>query len=130
MRKWTAWCGGGVSLLLVCLAVPAFGATATLTWTDNSTNEMGFEVQRKAELCAGVAGTWGPLGAVSANVATYADATVAEGAPYCYRVRAWNTVDGTPTGTKQYSAWSNTAGATIPFSVPAAPGSLGITVAP
>lgn len=101
----------------------------TLTWTDNATNELGFTIQRKAEACAGTA-AWADLASVAANVTTYADLTVAEGSTYCYRLNAWNTVDGTPTGTKQYSAWSNSAGAAVPFSVPAVPSQLGVTYAP
>jgi len=127
-------------LRLLCLAfalalgwlAPAlsFGASATLAWTDNSNNEMGFNIERKQEACAGVAGTWAPLGTTGAGVATYVDTNVISGNTYCYRVNAWNTTDGTPTGPKQYSAWSNTAGATIPFGQPAQPTGLGVVVTP
>lgn len=118
-----------ILLILAAFTVAAFAASATLNWTDNSNNEMGFSIQRKAEACTGT-GTWADLASVGANIQTYRDSAVTEGTTYCYRVNAWNTVDGSPGGTKQYSAWSNTAGATVPFGTPAAPGSLGITVQP
>ena len=118
-----------VALAIVLFAVPAFAASATLNWGDASNNEMGFEIERKSMLC-GASGTWGALAGVGVNATTYKDLSVLEGGSYCFRLRAWNTMDGTPTGTKQYSAWSNEAGITIPFGVPAAPGQLGVTAGP
>lgn len=115
-----------------CLLVTAtwsHAATATLTWTDASTNELGFTIERKTVAC-GSAGTWAVLGGVGAGVATYKDLTVVEGGAYCYRVNAWNTVDGTPAGTKQFSAWSNEAGLTVPFAVPQPPAGLGVVSTP
>jgi titin len=115
--------------LMLVGAMAAEAATATLTWTDNATNEMGYEIERKPVACA-TSGTFAKIGDVGVNAITYADGTVAEGATYCYRVRAWNTVDGTPTGTKQFSGYSNLAGLTINFSTPAGPSQLGVTQAP
>lgn len=117
-------------LFVLALACVAEAATATLTWSDMSTNELGFTVQRKAEPCAGTVATFGEIATVGANVATYVDSTVVSGNTYCYRVNAWNTVDGTANGTKQFSAWSNTAGILIPFGVPVVPGQLGVVAAP
>ena len=114
-----------LTALLLCLPTAALAASVTLTWTDASTNEMGFDIERKSVLC-GASGTWGVIGGVGMNVATYKDLSVVEGGSYCFRLRAWNTVDGTPTGTKQYSAWSNEAGITVPFGVPSPPTGLGV----
>jgi len=114
-----------LTALLLCLPTAAMAASVTLTWTDASTNEMGFDIERKSVLC-GASGTWGVIGGVGMNVATYKDLSVLEGGSYCFRLRAWNTVDGTPTGTKQYSAWSNEAGITVPFGVPSPPTGLGV----
>jgi len=114
---------------LLLAAPPASAAQATLTWTDNATNEMGYEAERKPVACA-TSGTFTKVGDAGVNGVTYVDTTVAEGGTYCYRVRAWNTVDGTPGGTKQYSAYSNLAGITIPFGSPAAPSQLGVTAGP
>jgi len=73
----------------------AAGAQLTLTWTDNSTNESGFAIERKT----GIAGTFTQVAQVAANSTTYTDANLAEGTPYCYRVRAFNAT--------AYSAYSN-----------------------
>jgi len=110
MRRW-----GLVAALVASTAAPAWGAQNVLTWTDNSTNELNFNIERKAEACAGAL-PFTPLQSVSANVTTFTDTTVTEGLTYCYRVNASNTA-----GT---SAWSNTAARTVPFSVPAAPSGL------
>jgi len=109
-------------LFLVLCAVPAFAATATLTWQDNSANETAFDVERKSELCSGTTGTWAVLSTVAANIVTYRDQTVVEGASYCYRVDARNTAGK--------SGYSNTAGTTVPFTIPSVPSQLGITVEP
>ena len=117
-------------LALLALTTPARAATATLTWTDSDASVMGFNVERKAALCPD-AGAFAPLGSVAAAVFTYADPAVVPGGKYCYRVNAWNTIDGTLTGTKQYSPWSNTAGITINFPPPSvAPSQLGVTQTP
>jgi len=111
-----------LAVLLVLVAVPAFAATATLTWQDNSANETAFDVERKSELCSGTTGTWAVLSTVAANIVTYRDQTVVEGASYCYRVDARNTAGK--------SGYSNTAGVTLPFSIPAVPSLLGVTAEP
>lgn len=128
MRHRTLWTL--LLLLGICLIpVVTEAAQATLTWSDNATNEMGYTVQRKAEPCAG-SGTWNDLVQLGVNAVTYVDQTVVQGGTYCYRVAAWNTKDGTPTGVKQFSAFSNEAGITLPFSVPVAPNQLGVTAGP
>lgn len=114
---------------LFCIAANSEAASATLSWTDNSNNEMGFNIERKAEACTGT-GPFAALAGVTANSVTYKDVTVSEGATYCYRVNAWNTVDGTANGVKQYSAWSNSAGITLPFGAPVVPSQLGVVAGP
>src|SRR5258708_38969010 len=42
-----------------------------LTWTDNSTNEDGFKIERKTGT-----GAYGPLQTVAANVTSFSDTTV------------------------------------------------------
>lgn len=110
------WIGLAV-LVAVLLGGPAFAASATLTWTDNSTNETGFDIERKTEACTG-SGPFTPIATVGMNVTTYKDLTVVEGVTYCYRVDAYN-----PAGKSPYS---NTAGLTIPFTVPVPPTGLGV----
>ncbi|MCS6925425.1 MAG: malectin domain-containing carbohydrate-binding protein [Candidatus Binatia bacterium] len=57
-----------------------------LSWTDRSTSESGFQIERKT----GQSGTFGLLAVTAANATTYTDANVTAGVTYCYRVRAFN----------------------------------------
>ena len=56
-----------------------------LTWLDNSTNETGFKIERKAG-----AGVWLEIGSVNSNVYNYTDSSVNYGTTYTYRVYAFN----------------------------------------
>jgi len=87
----------------------------TLTWTDNSNNEQGFDIYRKSEICTGSVAL-AKIATVAANVVTYVDTAVVQGVTYCYAVDAFNTA-----GT---SSLSNTASRTVPFTTPAAPSNL------
>ncbi len=66
-------------------ASPWSDTEVTVTWTDSSTNETGFQVERSLD---GV--TWSVAGTVSAYVTSVRDAGLASGTSYYYRVRAWN----------------------------------------
>ena len=70
-----------------------------LTWTDNSTNEAGFKVERSTD---GVNFT--QVAIVAANSTSYASTGLLAGTTYTFRVRAY---DG-----PNHSAYSNTASAT------------------
>ena len=107
------------SLLLV---TPAWaGPSNVLTWTDNSNNEMNFNIERKTEACTGTLPFF-PLGSVGTNVTIYTDSAVTEGMTYCYRVNASNAGGA--------SDYSNTASRTVPFTVPAPPSGLTVTPGP
>jgi hypothetical protein len=86
--------------ILSLLAGTAHAAQLTLTWSDASTNEDGFKIER----ATGTAGAYGQLAAVAAGTTGYVDAAVTAGTTYCYRVRAYNTAGD--------SAYSNAACAT------------------
>lgn len=101
--------------VVLALVAPVWAAQNTLLWDDNSTNEQNFNLERKAEACAGSA-PFVPLATVGSNVVTFTDTAVVEGATYCYRVNASNAA-----GT---SAFSNTAAKTVPFTVPLPPSNL------
>ena len=101
-----------LGLVVWIVAPPAHAAKATLEWTDMSTNEEGFKVQRAAALCSGTP-AFAPLAQVGVNVATYVDQTVLEGASYCYRVNAYNQAGESP--------WSNSAEITIAYTIPIPP---------
>ncbi len=56
-----------------------------LAWEDTS-NELGFEVERKE----GSGGTYREIAKVGENVTTYTDTALKAGATYYYRVRGYN----------------------------------------
>jgi List-Bact-rpt repeat protein len=81
----------GFFILLLLAASIIYHAEATaaqfnLTWTDNSTNEDGFKIKRKA----GTNGTYTRVATVGANVTSYTDLDLAAGTTYCYKVLAFN----------------------------------------
>ena len=78
------------------LTVGVSSKTVTLKWTDNSTNENGFYIERAVSAKKPV---FSQVGQVGANLTTYSE-TVASGT-YVYRVRAFNAT--------QTSAYSNQA---------------------
>lgn len=69
-----------------------------LEWTDGSTNEDGFSIERSPN----GTDTWAEIDTVAANETTYSDTGLTEYTNYWYRVRAFTTG---PT----YSDYSNTA---------------------
>jgi titin len=92
-------------------AVPAYFSQVNLSWSDNSSNEFSFEIER----CTGAScSNFSPLDAVIDNVTTYIDTDVVQGITYCYRVRAANTGGA--------SGYTNTACTTlqIPVFIPLA----------
>jgi FtsP/CotA-like multicopper oxidase with cupredoxin domain len=90
--------------------------TIGLTWTINSTNEQGFTIQRALNSSfTQSATTFG----VGAGVSTFTNTSVVKLTKYYYRVRAYNASGN--------SAWSNTANATTPGIIPAAPTNLRVT---
>ncbi|MCU0438611.1 MAG: fibronectin type III domain-containing protein [Raineya sp.] len=102
---------------VVITAPTTLTATATsatsinLTWTDNSTNETGYKVERSTDglIFTEIASS------LPANSNIYSDASLSSGILYFYRVRAFN-------GTI-FSNYSNTAQATTTVTI-AAPSSL------
>lgn len=58
----------------------------TLTWTDNSSNESGFYIERATSST----GPFNRIATVSANVRTYASTGLSSATRYWYRVRSYN----------------------------------------
>jgi titin len=87
----------------------------SLTWTDNSTTETSYKIERKN----GTGGDWSMIGNANADQTTYTDNGLNPSTQYYYRVRANN-----PGGD---SGYSNEAGTTTlaPTAVPANPTGLG-----
>jgi FtsP/CotA-like multicopper oxidase with cupredoxin domain len=65
----------------------AVSSRADLAWTDNATNEVGFEIQRRV---SGSAAPFVTVGKAVPNVWTYSDFTIIPGTAYDYQVIAWN----------------------------------------
>ena len=67
-------------------------AQLQLTWIDNSTDEIGFKVQRKT----GTTGTYADIASVGANVTSYTDSSLMNATTYCFRVNAFNANGNSP----------------------------------
>jgi hypothetical protein len=76
------------ALMLIILAQPLLAAQVVLTWRDNSTNEKGFNIQRK--LFSEPASAYANVASTGPNTTTFTDTTVQVGVVYCYRVDAFN----------------------------------------
>lgn len=102
--------------------VPPSGLSATtassseinISWTDNSSDELGFKIERKT----GSGGTYVPIANVSADVISYSDSELTASTAYYYRVRAYNGYGN--------SNYSNETNATT---CPATPSGLSATAA-
>ena len=73
-------------LAMVVLASEAQSGQLQLTWTDNSTNEDGFKIERKT----GTTGTYAEIATVGADVTSYTNSALVDGTAYCFQVRAYN----------------------------------------
>ncbi|HEY6065642.1 MAG TPA: fibronectin type III domain-containing protein, partial [Thermoanaerobaculia bacterium] len=93
-------------------AVAASTSQINVSWTDNSSNETGFKVERATSS----SGPWGQIGTTAGT--TYADSGLAASTTYWYRVRAFNTAGD--------SGYTNSASATTQGTptVPIAPSNL------
>jgi hypothetical protein len=70
-------------------AVADTHAQIRVTWTDNSDNEIEFQLDRSVN---GFAGAYTLLATLPPNTSAYLDWNLTAGAQYCYRVRASNQV--------------------------------------
>jgi hypothetical protein len=77
-------------------------STVAVTWTDNSANETGFQLERASNL----SGPWEAAGATSTDVSALTDGGRASDKQVCYRVAAFNA--------NRRSTWSEAACATPP----------------
>lgn len=99
------------------LVATAAGTTQiNLSWTDNSTNESGFYIERSPNNT-----NWTQITSVPANTTSYSDTNLSSSTLYYYRVRAYNTGGD--------SAYTNVSSATTLTPVPTVPNSFVATVA-
>lgn len=95
-------------------------STINITWSDTSTDEVGFQIQRcddTAAFCNGNPGYFTTILEVGPNTTSFADTTLFPLTTYTYRVRSFNLAG--------YSLFSNTASATTTqMSPPPAPTNL------
>ncbi len=96
-------------------AVAASTSQINLAWTDNSSNEENFRVERSTD---GI--SFAEIAVTVANAAAYQDAGLPAATKYYYRARAFNTAGG-------FSGYSNIANATTLTPPPNAPSSLTAT---
>lgn len=89
-----------------------------LSWTDNSSNEDGFKVERSIN---SVSGPWTQIATTSANAVSYSDTGLTADQTYFYRVRAFNS--GANTG------YTNTDFAVTATVIPNDPSNLSGAVA-
>ena len=80
-------------------ATPIGSAQIDLNWTDNSFDELGFEIDRSPDNA-----TWNLLMPVAPDITSYSDGSLASATTYYYRVRGY--------GGSGYSAYSTVASAT------------------
>ncbi|HYO10793.1 MAG TPA: fibronectin type III domain-containing protein, partial [Tepidisphaeraceae bacterium] len=88
-----------------------------LTWSDDSHNESGFNIERSTDGGA----TWTEIAAVAANATAYTATGLAPATAYDFRIRAYNAFGR--------STYSGTASATTADVAPAAPSALVATAA-
>lgn len=92
--------GGGSTSPTTTIPVSPSGLSATvvsstqinLSWSDNSSNETGFTIERKT-----ATGAYSPITTTSANTTTYNDLSLQPGTSYTYRVNAYNSAGNSAT---------------------------------
>src|SRR4029077_14717255 len=91
-----------------------------LNWTDNSSNEDGFKVER----APGGTTSFVEITTVGPGVTSYQNTGLTASTQYAYRVRAYN-----PSGNSAYTATATATTPAAPGTPPAAPSSLSATPA-
>ncbi len=92
-------------------AMPQGGTTISLAWSDNSSDEEGFKIERKTG-----SGGFSEIITTGKDIHSYNDTGLSAGATYVYRVRAYRGAVN--------SGYSNEAAATTPVPPPTAPSSF------
>src|SRR5207237_913926 len=90
------------------VATSTSSSQINLTWSDNSTNETGFKIERGPNT-----NNFTQIATVGANVTAFSDAGLSSSTKYYYRVRAYNSAGN--------SGYSNTASASTSPTPPPTP---------
>jgi alpha-tubulin suppressor-like RCC1 family protein len=94
-------------------ATPVWSTAVRVSWTDTSTNERGFRIQRKIGT-----GAYVSIAIVDANSTTFVDSGLTENSPYSYRIQSFNEA-----GSLSYSSEASCT-TLVQTTVPSAPLSL------
>jgi hypothetical protein len=73
-----------------------------LSWTDNSTNETGFKIERKTG-----SGTYAVVGTTATDVTTFSNTGLTPSTAYTYRVYAYNVVGNSLASTNEVTLTTN-----------------------
>jgi hypothetical protein len=105
-------------------ATAASTSQVNLSWQDNSSNEMGFKIQRKT----GPAGTWSQIEVTAANVVSYSDTGLNANTTYFYRVQAYNNSGDSIFSNEASVTTANAVPVILQFSPTSGPVGTGITI--
>jgi len=83
-------------------ATLASSPKVNLSWTDNSTDESGFKIERKTGT-----GSYGLISITASNVTTYIDTLVSNNTNYTYRVYSYNSTGNSSTYTNEASIYTS-----------------------
>ncbi len=103
----------GLTVVVTPAPPTSLGATAisasqiNLSWSDNSSNEDGFAIERKL----GSGGSYVQIATTGSNIATYSDTGLSAATTYFYRVSSFNT-DGSSIYSDEVSATTASSGVT------------------
>lgn len=100
-ERYTLDCSSTVLTPPSSVVATVSGTSATINWTDNSTTEMGFIIERSISSTTGFV----TVGGVGPNINTFIDNTIQLNTNYFYRIKASNT-------TANYSNVASTGGNT------------------
>ena len=93
-------------------ATASSSSKINLAWTDKSSNETGFQIERKSGSCSST-NSWSKIKTVGQNITSYGNTGLPSGKTYSYRVRAYKKSSTTPYA-YGYSLYSNCSSAKTP----------------
>jgi len=106
---------GGNNTVVIPLAPTNLSAVAVdttqvnLTWTDNSTNEAGYKVQRKI-----AGGIFADVASTAADMSTFSDFALTSNTTYTYRVYAYNSAGNSLQYSNEVTITTNRSSANLP----------------